>query len=231
MQPAIEDISSHHYGNVYGEEYVQQLAEAAQSSERLGNLLDGASLQTDYSKKGASLGKQLRQVARMMATRADRKVERDFFYVSLPGFDSHDNVADSLDNRIEDLDDALASFVSELQAQGIFHSTVLAAESDFGRTLSSNGAGSDHGWAGNTFVIGGGLAGGRVYNDFPTSLLEGNDQDAGRGRLIPKYPWESMMVPIAEWAGLDVSQQSRVFPNLRNFNSTHIIDGHMLFRQ
>jgi uncharacterized protein (DUF1501 family) len=230
IQPAIENISSHHYGNLYGEEYVQQLAEAAQSSERLGNLLDGVSLQTDYPAQ-TSLAKQLRQVARMMATRADRKVERDFFYVSLGGFDAHDNVAENLDSKFSDIDDALAGFVSELRAQGIFDSTVLAAESDFGRSLTSNGAGTDHGWAGNTFVIGGGLEGGRVYNDFPTSLLEGNDQDAGRGRLIPRYPWESMMVPIAEWAGLDASQQFSVFPNLQNFNSTHIIDGHMLFRQ
>merc|ERR1711924_377746 len=75
----------------------------------------------------------------------------------------------------------------ELKAQNIFESVVIASESDFGRTLSSNGAGTDHAWAGNHFVIGGNVNGGRVYNDFPSSLLDGNDQDLGRGRLLPKY--------------------------------------------
>ena len=48
-------------------------------------------------------------------------------------------------------------------------------------------------------MLGGGISGGTIFNDLPESLLEGNDQDAGSGRLMPKYPWESVMVPIAEW--------------------------------
>jgi len=48
-------------------------------------------------------------------------------------------------------------------------------------------------------VLGGGISGGTIFNDLPESLLEGSDQDAGRGKLIPKYPWESVMIPIAEW--------------------------------
>lgn len=60
--------------------------------------------------------------------------------------------------------------VGEMKAQNIFDSVVIASESDFGRTLSSNGAGTDHAWAGNHFVLGGKVNGGRVYNDFPSSL-------------------------------------------------------------
>merc|ERR1712196_182548 len=120
-------------------------------------------------------------------------------------------------------------FVDELQKQEVFDSVVLATESDFGRTLTSNGGGSDHGWAGQHIILGGGIRGGKIFNQYPTSLVEGNDQDAGRGRLIPKYPWESMMVPIAEWMGLETSQHSSVFPNLANFNSSHIIGRSSLF--
>merc|ERR1712046_314416 len=123
----------------------------------------------------------------------------------------------------------MGGFVAELKAQNVFDSTVLVAESDFGRSLTSNGAGTDHAWAGNYFVLGGGVNGGHVFNEFPASLLEGNPQDAGRGRLIPKYPWETMMVPIAEWMGLETSQHSSVFPNLANFNSSHIIGRSSLF--
>merc|ERR1712113_720534 len=125
---------------------------------------------------------------------------------------------------------ALRQFVGELEAQSIFDSIVLATQSEFGRTLSSNGKGTDHGWAGNHFVLGGSVKGGRVFNDFPVSLLEGNDQDIGKGRMVPKYPWENVIVPVAEWMGLDSSQESAVFPNIANFNrSEHIISTHVLF--
>ena len=59
-------------------------------------------------------------------------------------------------------------------------------------TEPGGGEGSDHAWGGNYFVLGGAVRGGRVYNDFPASFKEGSAQDAGRGRLIPKYPWENM---------------------------------------
>merc|ERR1711904_576036 len=124
---------------------------------------------------------------------------------------------------------ALRSFVGELKAQNVFDKTVLASESEFGRTLTSNGAGTDHAWAGNHFVLGGSVNGGHVFNDFPASLLDGNDQDAGRGRLIPKYPWESMMVPIAEWMGMEDSKKSFAFPNLANFATSKIIPKTTLF--
>jgi len=130
------------------------------------------------------------------------------------------------------IDDALKEFVTELKAQNIFNSVVIASESDFGRTLSSNGAGTDHAWAGNHFVIGGNVNGGRVYNDFPDSLLLGSEQDLGRGRLIPKYPWESMIVPIAEWMGVEESQHATVFPNLAKFDKAkHIVAKDTLFNR
>merc|ERR1712203_156070 len=105
---------------------------------------------------------------------------------------------------------------------GTFDSTVLFTESDFGRSLTSNGAGTDHAWAGNHFILGGAINGGRIYNQFPKSFEEGNEQDAGRGRIIPKYPWESMLVPIADWMGAGATHHASIFPNLGNFNSTAI---------
>jgi len=119
--------------------------------------------------------------------------------------------------------------VAELKAQGIFNNVVLMTESDFGRTLTSNGGGSDHGWAGNHLILGGSIRGGNIFNEYPESLVEGNAQDAGRGRLIPKYPWESIMAPIAEWMGLERSRKAAVFPNIGNFNVSHIVSLDSLF--
>jgi len=122
--------------------------------------------------------------------------------------------------------------VQELKAQGLFESMVLVTHSDFGRTLTPNsGEGTDHAWAGNHIILGGNIHGGRVFNEFPESLLAESLQDAGRGRLIPKYPWESMMVPIARWLGVEENQEPSVFPNIANFNRTlHMIGQTDLFQ-
>jgi len=85
-------------------------------------------------------------------------------------------------------------------------------------------------------VLGGSVSGGRILNRFPESLLSGNAQDVGRGRMIPQYPWESMMTPIAQWMGGQSSSRrsaswlSPVFPNLANFNTSEdIISASTLF--
>mmetsp|Transcript_19992 Transcript_19992/g.37454 ORF Transcript_19992/g.37454 Transcript_19992/m.37454 type:complete len:323 (+) Transcript_19992:60-1028(+) len=229
LKEVVGNITSRQHRHIYSEEYVQQLSEAIQSSENLGAMMDKAKLQTTYD-TSSSLAKQLHQVARLIATREERKAERDFFFVELGGFDTHNEVINVLIDKFGEVDGALRGFVQELEAQNIFQDVVLVTSSDFGRTLTTNGQGTDHAWAGNHIVLGGNINGGRVFNDFPSSLIEGNEQDAGRGRLIPKYPWESIMVPISEWLGVTHTQRGSVFPNLANFNSTHIISQSSLFR-
>lgn len=113
--------------------------------------------------------------------------------------------------------------------QGIYDSVVLVTTSDFGRTLTSNGQGTDHGWAGNHFILGGQVKGGEIHNDFPSTLLEDSVFDVGRGRLIPKYPWENIMLPIAEWMGMDAADRSVVFPNLARFNSSMLLPTSTVF--
>merc|ERR1740123_205546 len=136
----------------------------------------------------------------------------------------------NLDGKFNEINAALTKFVAEMEAQKIWDKVVFVTESEFGRTLDSNGGGSDHAWAGNHFIISGGLKGKRVFNKFPASLKPGNDHDLGRGRLIPDYPWESVLVPVAEWMGMEPNQKSTVFPNLGYFNSTHIIPTRELFK-
>jgi len=75
---------------------------------------------------------------------------------------------------------------------------------------------------GHNFVVGGAVRGGRVLNTFPGSLLEGNPNDVGRGRMVPDFPWESEFVPIAQWMGVAAEQMDTVFPNLHNFEAGHL---------
>jgi len=144
----------------------------------------------------------------------------------------HSNMKANLDRKFNEIDGALSRFVAEMEAQKIWNNVVFVTESEFARTLDSNGGGSDHAWAGNHFIIGGSINGGRIMNKFPASLRAGNDHDLGRGRMIPEFPWESMMVPLAEWLGLDADQETVTFPNLARFNRTqHIIPTGTLFKE
>jgi cullin-associated NEDD8-dissociated protein 1 len=229
-QDTIGNMTSQKYGNVYSDNYAQAFQGALDQSENLGKLLEGLQDATlDAYKRDTPLEKQLYQVARVIAAREARKAERDFFFVQLGGWDMHTGLQTNLPGKLKQVDDALAGFVAQMKALKVFDSVTVVTESDFGRTLSYNGAGTDHGWGGNHIILGGDVNGGVVYNEFLETYQLNSEYDAGRGRVIPKFPWESMMVPIAEWVGVDSPEV--LFPNLANFNrSEHIISTKSLFK-
>jgi len=226
-QRIIDKLTTIDFSTVYAKEYTNQVDEALNAYKAVldvfqnaDNLLQNASL--DYG--GIP---QLRQVATLIAARQLRQSKRDFFFVGFGGFDNHGNLAENLARRFSSMNTAINAFVTEMKAQNVWDDVLVATQSDFARTLDPNGnMGTDHGWAGQHFLLSGAIKGGRVYNTFPSSLAAGNPADLGRGRLIPEYPYESFMVPIAEWLGVKQRQLSTVFPNLPNFNaSTHLIAG------
>mmetsp|Transcript_17481 Transcript_17481/g.32892 ORF Transcript_17481/g.32892 Transcript_17481/m.32892 type:complete len:424 (+) Transcript_17481:1-1272(+) len=229
----LTDVTREQYGNVFCEEYAKTSGALLDSNQELYDRLANVTLATEWAIPDGDAGGRLMQsaqaLAKLIATRRERKVERDFFYWEMPGFDTHNDIHEVMDENFEFLNAAVEALVTELKAQGIFDSVTLVSSSDFGRTLTSNGKGTDHGWAGNHFILGGAVKGGRVFNDYPGSLLEGNNQDAGRGRLIPKYPWESLLLPVAEWLGVNSADQNTVFPNIQNFNSSYILSTSTLF--
>lgn len=231
LQVIIDNITSVKHGNIYAEEYSTRLTAALDFNEQLTRSLRNAELATSFSTDNRGFTRQLREVARLIASRTERGVDRDLFFVQLGGFDTHSSVERNLERRFDELDHGFQRFVAEMKEQNMFDKIVMATHSDFARTLTPNsGAGTDHAWAGNYVIVGGGIKGGNVFNQFPKSLLPGAEQDAGRGRLIPKYPFENMMLPIAQWMGLETSQETMVFPNLNNFNSSHFISESTLFK-
>jgi len=228
--PVVENITRTVYDNIYLEEYAQSLGEGIKSSEEFGIMLNRAVLKTDIANKDG-LAKQLALVSKLISLRGERKAERDLFYVVIGGWDHHRELKESLRGGLGQVDGALSAFASEMEAQGVWQDVVVATSSDFGRTLTSNGQGTDHAWAGNHIVLGGRVNGRRVLNEFPRELKKGGVQDIGRGRLVPKYPWESMMQPIAEWLGVtDAAALDRTFPNRRNFPQSAILSRTAMFK-
>jgi len=226
FRETIGNITAQIHGNLYSDAYASAFLESIEGTRNMAMVMEGATLKTNYRTNGG-LERELHQVAKLISVHTERGAERDFFFVGKGGWDMHSNMKNLLRDRFREIDEALRGFVAEMEAQGVWDNVALAVESEFARTLDSNGGGSDHAWAGQSFVIGGQINGGRVLNKFPREMKAGSDRDLGRGRLIPEYPWESMMVPIAEWMGATADQHATIFPNLQNFNSSHVI--HDLF--
>ena len=112
----------------------------------------------------------------------------------------------------------LKSFYDATVELGVADQVTTFTASDFGRTLTSNGKGSDHGWGGNQLIMGGAVNGGNLYGQYP-SLRSGNPLDTGRGRLIPTTSVDQYFAELALWFGVGVNDLDTVLPNVRRFYS------------
>ena len=116
--------------------------------------------------------------------------EREVYLVQHGSYDYHQDTRDKFANSLQVVDSSIAAFKREMVHQGLWDNVAVVSSSDFGRTLTSNGLGTDHAWAGNYFVAGGSVTGGQMHGAYPEELSEGNPLDSGRGRMIPTMPWE-----------------------------------------
>jgi uncharacterized protein (DUF1501 family) len=164
------------------------------------------------------LGKQLERVAKIIASRQEFGVNRQVFLVGAYGYDTHSAQPLSLPNLHSRLDAGVSAFSEALKNLGIFDRVTLATASDFGRTLADNGDGTDHGWGGHQFVVGGAVNGGALYGDIPPPSFE-HSQDAGRGRLIPTIAVDQYAASLGRWLGLNDDSLAQALPNLRNFSA------------
>jgi uncharacterized protein (DUF1501 family) len=164
----------------------------------------------------SSLQQQLRTVAKLIAKRATLGMSRQIFFVSTGGFDSHDNLLADQPGLLDTVSVSLKSFHDALVEIGMENAVTTFTHSDFGRTLTSNGDGSDHAWGGNQIVVGGAVRGGEIYGQYPSLALNG-PQDVGGGRLIPTISADQYAATLARWFGVSDTNLVQVAPNVNNF--------------
>lgn len=164
-----------------------------------------------------ALGSQLRAVAETISIRGSLAATRQIFFVGTGGFDTHSNQADELPALLSQIDGALSAFDTAMIELGLSRDVTAFTASDFGRTLTVNGDGTDHGWGGNHLVIGGAVRGRNIFGDVPPAVL-GNELDAGNGRLIPTLAVEQFAEPLGRWWGLSSDELNTALPQLRNFD-------------
>jgi uncharacterized protein (DUF1501 family) len=163
-----------------------------------------------------NLGKQLAMVARIIAARDQLEVKRQVFFVSLGGFDNHDSLLAKHPGLLTQVADALAAFDASMIALGTSSQVTTFTGSDFGRTLASNGDGSDHGWGGFQFVMGGAVRGKRFYGTPPQPGDDGPD-DVGQGRMLPTMAVDQLASTLATWMGVSDGDLATVVPGIGNY--------------
>lgn len=165
----------------------------------------------------SDLGHQLRTAAKLIAIRDRLEVKRQVLFTAMGGFDTHDHQLDVQPKLLSDLSEALGAFYAATVELGVEDRVVLFTQSDFGRTLTSNGDGTDHGWGGIQIAIGGSVRGRRLYGHYPSLELGGPD-DIGRGRMIPSISTDQYAATLARWFGVPDHDLSLIAPHLENFS-------------
>ena len=166
---------------------------------------------------GNSLADQLKIVARMISVSSELGTKRQVFFVSIGGFDLHDNLVAQHGPLMGKVADALKAFYDTTAALGVADKVTSFTASDFGRTLQSNDDGSDHGWGSHHFIVGGAVKGQRIYGT-PPAVGNGTADDVGQGRLLPTLSVDQYASTLASWFGVSSGDMTTVLPNMGNYN-------------
>lgn len=180
-------------------------------------LKNSGELMTQFSSNN-SLADQLKIVAKLIKSRNSLGVKRQVFFVSLKGFDTHSDLLRRHDKQMSLVDDALASFYEATEELNVTQSVTTFTASDFGRTFSSNGNGSDHGWGSHHMIMGGAVNGKDFYGQSPEIGLD-TAEDVGQGRMLPTTSIDQYSATLAKWFGVPNSDLRLIAPNLHNFNN------------
>lgn len=168
------------------------------------------------------LGNQLRTVAETILVQSTLRVTRQVFYVTIGGFDTHSDQANSLTRLHTQMAEAITAFRLAMIERNQWNNVTVFTASDFGRTTIDNGDGTDHGWGAHHFVAGGQVAGRRIYGDIPAADLRSDRYTASRGRLIPSVSVEQYAATLGAWFGLSQAELATALPNLSRFPTPNL---------
>jgi uncharacterized protein (DUF1501 family) len=217
---ALDALLRTHNGHVLEADYAQTMARSITYGGFVNDALKNSTLSTSFGSNNP-LASQLSVVARLIGARASLGVTRQVFMVSMGGFDHHDGLLGDHEELLGQLDFAMDAFYRATVELGVANQVTTFTASDFGRTLSSNGDGSDHGWGSHHFILGGAVNGGRFYGRAPHVSVDTDDQ-VGQGRLLPTTSVDEYSATLARWFGVSDSELPSIAPNIGRFASPNL---------
>lgn len=215
QREAFRRVINAQYGTVYERGFAEVQRRAISAADIVTTAIDSAPpLNAVFPQ--SQLGTQLNTVARLIAVRDRLQMRRQVFFVATGGFDTHDNQMQDQPTLLGGVSDAIAAFHAATVELGVANEVTTFTQSDFGRTLTSNGDGTDHAWGGNQLVVGGAVKGRDLYGRYPLLEIGGPDDVTG-GRMIPSTSADQYAATLAKWFGIADADLDIVAPSLGNF--------------
>ena len=179
-------------------------------------LATGTPLATQFP-QNSYFASQLQQVAKIIQVRGALGLQRQIFFASMGGFDTHSGQLAQQDSLFNDMSQSLNAFYQATAEMGVANNVTTFTLSDFGRTYSPNSDGTDHAWGSHHLIMGGAVKGGDFYGTFPTLAVNGPDDGTGQGRWVPTTSVDQYAATLASWFGVAAADLPSIFPNLANF--------------
>jgi uncharacterized protein (DUF1501 family) len=197
----------------------REFADGLQLADALGSNDDSPGLTTVFPT--TSIGNQLKEVARLIHVRSALGPGRQVFFCSLGSFDTHSSQDWTHWNLLQQLSQAMGAFDTATEEMNLSQQITTFTQSEFGRTMQSNGSGSDHAWGAHQLVAGGAVRGG-IYGQMPTFALSGPDDANNRGVWIPTISTAQFGATLGKWFGASTADLSWAFPNLSQFSTADL---------
>ena len=215
LKTGTESLLAQQYQDIFKSTFTNKINTAQDNHVEFSSALSGVTpLTTTFSDNTMSANMEL--IANTIAARDTLGVSRQTFFINFGGWDHHDTVLDNQTAMLGVVSKALAEFEAALQELGLADCVTTFTISDFGRTLTSNGNGSDHAWGGNVMVMGDAVNGGQIYGEYP-SLALNSTTDVGGAILLPSISTDEYFAELSQWFGVSNGDLSYVLPNIGNF--------------
>ncbi len=212
---AFERIINASYSSIYERSFAEIQRRAVAAADQVGTAIANAPvLNTVFP--ASQLGQQLQTVARLIAVRDELQMQRQVFFVAAGGFDSHDNQNQDQPGLLGGVSEAMTAFYDATVELSVADAVTSFTQSDFARTLTSNGDGTDHAWGGIQLVVGDAVRGRDLYGIYPALAIDGPD-DVGGGRMIPTTSADQYAATLARWFGIADAELDIVAPHIDNF--------------
>merc|ERR1712070_521951 len=174
---------------VFSDTYADMIRNSINNTQTLYDKLSTVQTKTNF--QNGALDQQLKQVSRLMEVGPSLGTERAGFIVSVGGWDMHHSY-EGFANKVSGVNNAVKAFADEMKLKGKWNDVTVVMISEFGRSLTTNGLGTDHAWGGNYFVAGGDVKGGQILGEYPKEVKAGSYLNLGRGRMLPTTSWEAI---------------------------------------
>ena len=215
LKGGVKSLLGQQYQDIFKQTFAEKITSSQNTHESFSSAIGAVPpFVTQFS--DSNISKDLQMVAKNIAASNTLGMKKQTFFINVGGWDHHDELLTNHQNLLGVVSKALSEFQSTMEELGVADKVTTFTMSDFARTLTSNGNGTDHAWGGNVMVMGGDVNGGKVYGAYPDLAL-GSALDVGAGVMLPTTSTDEYFAELAMWFGVAPSDLKTLLPNIENF--------------